>query len=245
MRKILIVGDSFSDRCGFDDPLGKVWWSHLGANYTVTNLSANGNSNAKIFMDAVSEVTVHQYDLVIIQWSSLFRLTMHDSKSVYNNTVNFNVNASTDTIYQTFVNEWTRHFLHCRMELLTFLKQVTIAAEFLKLKKIKFLFIKTFDNFLDELVNQDWHHCTEEFKNSVLHYTDHPDYEITQLYSEIQNRYQYMLAVSEANWLNLHKDAWHASSVDLADDLCHPGVEQCKLFGRTVLQSINNIDFVS
>ena len=82
---ILIVGDSLSHTCGFVEPEGKLWVSPLIGRHHVTNLSMPGQSNYKIFTKAMSTLSRNPtaYDLVIIQWSSLFRLTFNDNFSIY------------------------------------------------------------------------------------------------------------------------------------------------------------------
>ena len=98
--KILLVGDSNSAGDGFTDPTGKVWHSLLDSKHSVTNLSVGGQSNQKILNKACTELFQNpSYDLIVLQYTSLFRLNFNNSKTVYENPENIVVsNYSTGEI---------------------------------------------------------------------------------------------------------------------------------------------------
>lgn len=89
MEKILLTGCSFSDTCGWDNPDGKIWWHHLDqrwhGHHTVTSLSKDGACNDEIYLSCINALRADPaYDLVVVQWSSVFRqnfyLTSHWSE---------------------------------------------------------------------------------------------------------------------------------------------------------------------
>ena len=96
MKKILVSGDSISYGTGF--PLQKnepsIWPNQLATflKADLTNVSVSGYDNTGIFINAISELLAIQYDLILIQLSSIDRIilsvNMHEQISVTNTTVN-------------------------------------------------------------------------------------------------------------------------------------------------------------
>jgi hypothetical protein len=78
--KILVAGCSFSVGSGFADSLQdpRIWANLLGKklNANVTNVAVPGYDNTGIFLNAVSEFTSTQYDLILIQVTSLNRIVV-------------------------------------------------------------------------------------------------------------------------------------------------------------------------
>jgi hypothetical protein len=239
--KILIVGDSISSlspslektvfQNGFIDPIDKSWASLIQHNNTTTNLSIGGKSNTSIFNDTCLELIQNKnlYDLVIIQWSSLLRLSVNKGDSIYANPQNFTVEAGVPE-YEKFHSIWVKHFLHPRIALLEWMTQIIVLDNFLKQSQIPYMFIKGFDNFLKDLQHDHWSNTSDEFKSIVLHLNDLPDWEIDSFYSELKLLSDTMEMQTKGNWVNLTKLSWVDSMIDLADDNSHPGIMSHKKF---------------
>jgi hypothetical protein len=249
MSKILVVGDSYSASCGFIDPAGKVWHNYLSKDgHTVTNISVDGSSNEKIFFRAATELTKNRYDLVVVQWSSLFRLNLHRDETIYNNYLNLSVASAKlgllagptlDKEFREFAEFWVKHFLHGRLELLNFLDYTIILGDLLTLKEMPFVYIKTFDNFMSEVQQTTWKDCSENFKEIVLHHHNHPDDELEAVFSEMRNRY--LEASKIKNWMNLESPSWIEQTFDYADDKRHPGVATSLQYYNDFRKFVNSI----
>ncbi len=78
--KILICGCSFSSGWGFDRGIkDKNIWPNILAKKLkaeITNCSLTGCDNTEIFLNALSAMKDHDFDIVIVQWTSLDRIIM-------------------------------------------------------------------------------------------------------------------------------------------------------------------------
>lgn len=78
--KILVCGCSFSSGWGFNSGINdeNIWPNILAKNLhaEITNLSIAGCDNTEIFLNAMSAMHDHDFDLVLVQWTSLDRVVM-------------------------------------------------------------------------------------------------------------------------------------------------------------------------
>jgi hypothetical protein len=78
--KILIAGCSISSGWGFaEEKSNPGLWTNLvanGLNATVVNVAKTASSNYDIFLQTLSEQTTNSYDLVLVQWTGLDRITL-------------------------------------------------------------------------------------------------------------------------------------------------------------------------
>lgn len=238
---ILIVGDSCSANSGFDSSEDKVWYHHIPKQHSVTNLSENGHSNYKIFVKATAELLTNQrYDLIIIQWSGLMRLNLHEGRSIYNNIATLTVDSG-PAKFNKFYKTWRDNFLHPRIELLEFLTLISSMASFLKMHNLNYIFVKGSENFLDNLTSNEWNNCSDDFLDVVLHRHTLPDWEIEKYYLELRNLYVVMNNLTESRWVNLTQQDWFSNKIDLADDKLHGGVLTNKMFYNQVDNFIKTI----
>ena len=235
---ILIVGCSMSDTSGFDNPAGKVWHS-LITNANITNLSINGQSNYKIFIKTIYEIIRNPtyYDLVIVQWTSLFRLSLNDGHTIHDNQTNFTL-LSSDKKFKKFHSVWINNFCNLRVDLLEWLSYITVLTTFLKSYKQKFIFVKALDNFLSNLAHADWHECSPMFLEIVLHLSVLSDEMINDYYTELRGSYLAMIESSESAWLNLYTQDWATDVLDYADDNSHPGVLSHQLYFKNLIKTL-------
>ena len=235
---ILIVGCSMSASSGFNNPSDKIWHS-LITNANITNLSIDGQSNYKIFIKTISEIIKNPtyYDLVIVQWTSLFRLSLNDGHTIHDNQTNFTLFKS-DKKFKKFHSVWINNFCNLRVDLLEWLSYITVLTTFLKSYKQKFIFVKALDNFLPNLAHVDWHNCSPIFLERVLHLSVLPDEEITEYYNEVHTSYLAMVETSESYWLNLHTQDWITDPLDYADDNIHPGILTHQNYFKNLIKTL-------
>lgn len=227
---ILVVGCSFSDGSGFNEPKGKVWHHHIPKTHNVTNLAVGGYSNYKIFVKVCTELlTSPHYDLVVVQWSSLFRLSLNKGLTIYENFTNFTLNGSTQG-YDKFYDIWQKNFIHPRIELSEFLTLISALADFLKNQNSNYVFVKGSENFLNNLTQTDWRQCNNDFLDMVLHTSELPDWEIDQYYNLLRAQYQAMTKLTAEKWVNLDQQDWVSNMIDLADDKKHGGILTNKMY---------------
>ena len=235
---ILIVGDSLSSCGGFDDPTGKIWYSMIPQT-NITNLSIGGQCNTKIYIKTISELIKNptNYDLIVVQWSSLFRISFNQGRTIHDNQTSFNL-AHPGKKFKRFQQLWRNNFINPRVELLEWLTQITSLATLLKSYNQNFVFIKAFNNFLPNLEHADWRNCSRDFLELVLNLSGLPDEDITKYYNELRTVYLAMKTVSCQHWLNLHTPDWTQSATDHADDQSHPGVNSHKIYFEDFIKKI-------
>jgi hypothetical protein len=223
---ILVVGDSLSSigQCGLGDQLHHHYVRQIESkNHNVTNLSVGGQSNQNILLKTCLELSKQKnhYELVIIQWSSLFRINFNKGDSIYEGYTYFNVwSQDNEKQFKSFWATWSKHFIHPRMEILEWCSQIILLENLLKQQAIPYVFVRGFDNFFNDLTKKDWKIASDEFKSIVIQLDRHPDWEIKQVYDELVSMYNCTI---HDNWLNLYTDSWYDSRVDLAADNSHPG----------------------
>ena len=247
---VLIIGDSVSvteeSQCkGYF--LGDTNYVRLIElkNHTVTNLSVSGQSNQKILLKTCIELSKSdkQYDLIIVQWTTLFRINFSGGKTIYDSTANFSLAGLSPKLYKykSFHNTWRKNFIHPRIEILEWLSQIILLETFLKNKGLPFIFIKIKDNFLADLNKKDWFLSSNEYKSLVLQVDKHPDWEISEIYNEMVRLYE---SLNTDNWVNLSSPSWYDIKVDFADDLQHPGPLSHAKYYNILENHIRNIGLI-
>ena len=235
--KILLVGDSCSAGNGFLDPKGKVWHSLLDPTHDITNLSVGGQCNQRIINKACTELFKNTtYELVILQYTSLFRINFNNSNTVYENPVNMTVDGTgPDRALQKFHDVWLKKYLHGRIEITEYLTQLIMINRLFKSIGIPFIFKKYFDNFFLDLEKDHWQNTSTAYKNIVLHMDQLPDWEINNIHADLRALYLIMVSESQNNWVNLTGPAFVDSMIDVADDLVHPGILSNRLYYQKFL----------
>jgi hypothetical protein len=227
---ILVIGCSLSDDSGFIEPNGKVWHHYIPKLHNVTNLSISGHSNYKIFIKTCAEILANSsYDLVVVQWSSLFRLSLNKGLTIYDNHVHLTLNGPT-LGFDKFYDLWEKNFIHPRVTLTEFLSLVSALAAFLKLHNINYVFIKGSENFLNNLIFDSWRQCSDEFLDIVMFRTHLPDWEIDQYYTPMRKLYVAMTNLTVGRWVNLDHQDWFSNIIDVADDGAHAGILTNKMY---------------
>jgi hypothetical protein len=244
MSNILIVGDSLSHLNAFADPTGKLWLDIFAPRHNITNLGFGGQCNPKIFVKALKELILKDFDLVIIQWSSIFRLNFNFSKSIYDNQTYCGVSLApcAHPELEPIRKSWIKHCLHGRIEITELLIYMLGLSEILNQRKIPYIFIKTFDNYFSDLQKENWQDCNSDYLDNILFRQQLPDWEIEKFHLEMRQLYVLLKKNSGSNWLNLDQMAWMDQLSDKADDGLHPGIESCKKFGNDVVEFAKTLE---
>lgn len=241
---ILVVGDSFSSlgECCLGDDIDSHY-ANLIANkgHSITNLSVGGQNNKKIAHKVCMALltTPNFYDLIIIQWSALFRLSLNQSNTVYENSYNFTQTEPRE--FKSFWKTWNKHFTHPRIEVVEFLTQIYLLENFLKSQPIPYVFVKGFENFLSDLQVGNWRLTSKLFKDTVLHVDQLPDVEIDHFYNELLVLYSNLK--HSVNWLNLSSPSWFDQRIDFGVDRIHPGPLTHQQFYHSLENYIKKIGF--
>jgi hypothetical protein len=243
MSNILIVGDSVCHGNGFKDPTGKLWLDVFASRHNITNLGVGGQTNQKIFIKTLKELIVDEFDLVIVQWSSIFRLNVNLSKSIYDNQESLGPSHCSLKELKSIRKFWLMHCLHGRIEITESLTYILGLTDLLNQRKTSYIFIKGSDNYFSDLQKENWQDCSADYLDNVLFRQQLPDWEIEKFHLEMRQLYLLVKNTSGSNWLNLEQLAWQDQTfVDYADDGVHPGVETCKKFGNDVVEFAKTLD---
>jgi hypothetical protein len=230
--KILVSGCSICAGVGFTNIEGNLWSTLVNKAHNIKNVSVGGQSNQTIFNKTCNEILTSEYDLVIIGWTSLFRLNFNYSYSIYENPVNFNISNRTIKIkeQESFCNYWRKYLTHGRIELTVWLTQIITLSRILKERNIPHIFLKFFDNFLIDVQKEHWQDTSEEFQTIVLFRDMLPDWEIEKYFNEIKALYVILEKETDDTWTNLKSKSYYDARVDVNEDGSHPGKESHKMY---------------
>lgn len=236
--KILVVGDFMS----YPSTEGYKWCELLQSDkVSVTNLSAKGgSSNEQIFQKTIEACLNTTYNLVIVQWSYLCKLSLCKSTSL--DIVTF-TSAGINQSYPEFDYIWREHFFNKKYELSFWLTKLTFLASYFKSIHQPFIFVKGFENCLIDLSVSDWRECNLEYKQFILNYHNLPDDQIDLEHNKLTQKFKMLVDYSADNWVNLTSDSWFASSIDINDTGLYPGVNSHKIFYNMVKLHCEKLGF--
>lgn len=230
-RKALFVGCSFTADCGFaPDNQTKYHWPHLfcqQTNYQLVNQAIGGMSNHEIFLRTIEHTSTEHYDLVVVMWSEVSRHWVYCSK---NNVDDFTIlNSGTPKGFQSsveYTNEYAKlHYSYFNNRYVctkNWLLYCLALENFLKNKSIPYIFVKGFNNYINDFRNAEYDKGFKSINNlkTLLDFDNRPDEYILKKITEIQN----LIDLQDCNhWLNLFSLAFKDMTIDTADDSLHPG----------------------
>lgn len=260
MSKILIVGCSASDTCGWKDPAGKVWWHPLstefGGVHTVTNLSRNGNTNHDVMLSVINETSINSYDLVVAQWTGFYRQNFYLSKSL----------TAADRVYfglmparpielsrkdlkgskhEKSLIHWQENFVNVRHFYNANLSYAIATATYLSCTQIPFVFLNNIGGgvHFNDIVEPNWKNTSTAYRNEVLLWPVCGDKEAELGHNEIYQKMLKLKAVSEKNWANLDRPYNPRTSPDLSEDGFHPGIETSRLMREGVIDAAHKLGY--
>jgi hypothetical protein len=232
--KILVAGCSFSSGWGVD----RSWVDILGETYDVKSVAVTGSSNFDIFIQALKNIN-ESYDLVLIQFTALNRITVSPSP------INSNIVI---TSYDSFLSEAIPSI--SKAEIKGFIKVLSMLNQDWKhyfnlidminilQKNDNILFINGLlpwdENFF--ILDDNFLITTySKFANSLLQPTEFDDNVLKELLTkviEVRN------TIDTTRWVNLYNN-WNNSKIDVVSNTDqHPGPRSQELFADQVQNTI-------
>ena len=226
----------------------KYHWTHQLVNHYGTNfhnIGIGGMSNHEICLRTIDQCLNNQYDLVIVMWTSIGRLWVYynennvDDFTGMNPTHSFGLNSSGQSIDQLHKIYYS-YFQNNYVEIKHWLLQAISLASFFKLRNQPYIFIKGFENFINDFSTVEYNNgftpCTKSLSD-MLDFKNHPNDFILDKVNNIKNL---LIENKKSNWINLHNESFRDLSEDLADDLSHPGPISNKKISSQIIQHIDN-----
>ena len=251
-KKILFAGCSLtapSPDSGFSfENHNNYHWTHQLANHCSAdfhNIGIGGMSNQEIYLRSVERCLTDQYDLIVVMWTSIGRLWVyHDENNIddftgVNPTHSFGLKSSdhsTEQLHKIYYSYFQNNYVEMKHWLL----QTISLASFFKLRNQSYIFIKGFENFINDFLIAEYHdgfiHCTKSL-NEMLDFKNRSDEFILDKVNNIKNL---LSETKKFNWVNLHNQSFRDLAEDVADDLEHPGpISNQKMYSQ-IIQYINN-----
>jgi hypothetical protein len=244
-KKILFSGCSFTDS---SDLKNHHWTNLLCQHYKAQcyNTAMGGSSNSEIFFRAVEHNVTDNYDLTVVAWSSLSRLTVYyadhnvDLPTIVNPFRIAGFNQS-DSILSDLAKLYYGNFDNCYMHLKHWLLQAISLANFLTNQGRSYVFIKGFENYLSDFLQINYSDHMRftglsDQTRSLLDFSNRPDDYIKQKVNIIQSL---IYKVKTLNWVNFESNSIFDGRVDFSSDGVHPGIESNK---RTYNQIISYLE---
>lgn len=238
MKKILIAGCSFSVGYGFassvQDP--NIWPNLLGKklNAEITNVGVPGYDNPGIFLNAMSELTATQYDLILIQITSLNRIVvspnMHSKINLMGELdFTFWKNRIAKLDYKNFCRSvilLNQDFEHWKR-----LINVIVTVQNLVNKGYNIKFVNGLLDWTPDFFNKD----RSKFGDQILNVDDLPDEDI-KLGIEILNQDKQKINLDL--WINPF-DSFRKLQVDNASLTdTHPGIKSQQIFSELIFNHL-------
>jgi len=238
--KLLVSGCSFSSGYGFplelQDP--NIWPNRVAKalDADLNNLSVPGYDNTGIFLNVLNDLTVNDYDLILIQFTSLNRIVvspnMHGTTSPgVLNTLN---NFKTKTEFDTFNKQWIRlnkDFEHWK-------RLISIITIFQKMidQGYNIKFINGLLHWNKDFFDND----RSIFALDLLDYHNLPDSDIKKGL-DILNRDKQK--INPEHWINLHESFYDMQIDNASSTDNHPGVRSHEIYTDKILTVTNKGDY--
>jgi len=216
---------------------------HYGCEYT--NIAQGGISNFEIFLRTVQQCDQQRYDLVIVNWTSLARRMIHfadhnvdDATGLLPSQV-FGFNAEHPAVTDLHRLHFG-YFQNDYVDLKQWLLCAHALAGYLHHRHQPFVFIKGFDNFVNEFTSSV--QTVHEKIKPMLDFDQRPDDYIKSKIELIQHLVNQQ---NSSDWLNLHSDSFMSMQIDRADDGQHPGADSNKKLLDKLLAHIYSVNLLA
>ena len=243
-KKVLITGCSYSEnntQSGWKrENLHKTFHNILEGitDWKITNQAVGGCSNREIIQRTVESCLTEQYDLCIVQWSSLHRLWLYEADSNIDNFTqilpqvcgHISAGNAPHTINKLIVAHYMNHY----MALKHWLHDQIVLQSFLKERGIPYVFVRGFANFIPELeiIANQW--PKDKISDLdipagiklMLNVDDNPD---DYLYKKLSSLMLAYLSIDKSNCIGYNQSSMiygfdpASMQLDYADDGIHPG----------------------
>ena len=258
--EILFHGCSFLEGVGLpgltqdSDNFTNIIGQQLGGN--ITNMAKGGNSNERIFLETVCEITKKRYDIVIIGWTSYPRHVFWPGLELFEcrrsmtpikeNIIEHNGNDIAFSSRQfEKIRQWFMTLTHDHYHILDICRYVTAIKSIVEEQGGKIFFVNAiaqwdtgyfeqFDRLSDIVVRPD---MLTNYTNQLLNSDNRDDEQIDALFHLMGRDYQQVGNIQHQNWLNLYQSL-KSLMIDTGNDNFHPGPLSHKKYADLLLKNI-------
>jgi hypothetical protein len=246
IKNVLAVGCSLTYGAGLPRELNDpaLWVNQICSGRYIRNQAKIGANNEWIFLEAVTAMRQHSYDLVIVGWSVIPRYNFHVGLELYPVETKLNEDFDINLNNQvTFTNRWLRdtgdrlrtmHNDH--WDILNIVKYVNALIEMQEIsRKGKILFVNTASPWRDGYFQKQSPKSPSDldlYVQSLLQVTTRDDHEIFALYDMIHDHYQQYGGIQEQHWLNLYRPLVSMQIDRISDQDPHPGPQSQEIFAH-------------
>ena len=251
-KNILVCGCSFTHDSGFTpDNFKKYHYtSVLSARYPINfnNVGIGGLSNREISLRTIENMILSskQFDAVIVQWTSLSRWwyyeeqnNIDDFTSIVNNNIFGRSAADAKLLGKILITRFNNRYMLLKQWLLDCISIANLLEN-----KVPYRFCLGFNNLLSEFNNAEYspghgfRNLSEELVD-ILDLHQRPDSYILDKFNVIKDLIE---IVNQLNWVNFPDAAWfEGSTIDVADDNAHPGIESNLLWANSLDSFISDL----
>jgi hypothetical protein len=236
--KLLVCGCSFSSGWGFPSHV-QSWPNILAdrANLDITNRAATSNTNSDIFLSAVKEQ--NQFDLVLVQWSALGRITVStgpDNTGViishYNPYLQEALPYASQHQWNSFfkimslVNQDWKHYFNL-IDMVICLQQ-----------NPRVFFVNGLIDWDRDFFEHSWSLPFDQqnkFLNNLLQVDQYDDTFLDHCLTRVLDARN---SIDQTRWINL-TSSWHSSKIDSVSTVdLHPGIHSQQMFAEQVFNFI-------
>lgn len=249
--KILVVGDSFAKGHGLslekNDP--KLWVNQLLTTLfdspQILNLSKSGVDNQWIFLESANAIIRENFDVVIIAWSELSRLTMNVGLELYetqtifaDKDININPNMIIKGKWLESIGDNIKKIYNDHWALLNLVKYINILTS---LRNNKIYFVNSLfsipQNYFERKTMLD---NLSEFEKNIYNHGTRDDEEIKKIYDKVHDEYEYYGCIHNDKWLNLY-ESLYSLQIDYVSRIDnHPGYTSQDKFYQYLLPIFEN-----
>lgn len=235
--RLLIAGCSFSSGWGFkDDNIHQHWPNQLAKklNADLVNVSATGYDNQGIFLNFIEQIFAHEFDLCLLQVTSLARVVI--SPNIHGPRLIGSINISNGFLTDAEYQDWYKKFALLNQGIehwYRFIKMVSIVQELVKQgKNIKF--VNGFLKWDKDLFTQP---TKSKFIQSTIDSNNIVDSDIDKFTKIMYNQSQ---TIDLDLWINPF-DPFYKLQVDTISNVdTHPGLRSQQIFTDLIYKDITN-----
>jgi len=246
IKNVLVVGCSLTYGAGLPQQVNspKLWVNQICSGLHIDNRARIGANNQWIFLEAMTALREHKYDLAIIGWSVIPRYNFHVGLETY--TVETKLNEDFDiniNNHPTFTSRWLRdtgdrlrsmHNDH--WDILNIVKYVNTLIELQETcRNSRVLFVNTaspWSNRYFEKTVVQLPSDLDPYVQSLLQVTTRDDNEIFALYNMIHEHYARYGGIQEQHWLNLYQSLTSMQVDQISNKDPHPGIQSQDVFAQ-------------
>lgn len=252
----LVVGCSYANGHGLPDGKNNklIWPNQLLDKLKckkVNNISTSGWNNESIFHATVDEISVNNYDIVLVEWSAIPRYNIDVGLECYNTKTMLSTNHDITINNKTFSYKKLQKIRDSLLELhndhwaiLRLVQYVNILIKLqVNLNKKNIFFINGIGPWSqDYFQKKNWSFTSEldNYTKFLLSSYTRDDHEIASIYNKIHSDYAAAGGIQETHWLNLYNslDSMRIDEVSKADS--HPGLKSQDLFANYLWTVLKN-----